>query len=366
MTGRRLHLSFQIWALLAVAAAILVILVLAAINVFGRVAQRRLGAPTLSLPVHEDQTELDRAIAPLLTRHPGESGLMLMTSGLAAFRARLETARLAGRSLDLQYYFWKGDLTGQLLIHEVAAAAERGVRVRLLLDDINSFGFDPSLLALDSHPNIAVRLFNPSRSRTDTFRRGLELVFKYFTATRRMHNKCWLADGRVAAFVAGMGAALADTLFGAVAAFGIGAVMTLIDGQIVPIKVVGGLFMIGLGIHTWRSAAIGIEAAAEGGPGMGRDFLSTVIITITKPATILGVAGVCAAWGPSGRPGGAQSGLLVAGIFCGSTLWWLVLSALASAARSRVTPQRMRLFNHVSGAMLAAFGLAALVSLIAV
>ena len=197
MTGRRLHLSFQIWALLAVAAAILVILVLAAINVFGRVAQRRLGAPTLSLPVHEDQTELDRAIAPLLTRHPGESGLMLMTSSLAAFRARLETARLAGRSLDLQYYFWKGDLTGQLLIHEVAAAAERGVRVRLLLDDINSFGFDPSLLALDSHPNIAVRLFNPSRSRTDTFRRGLEIIFKYFTATRRMHNKCWLADGRV-------------------------------------------------------------------------------------------------------------------------------------------------------------------------
>jgi len=69
--------------------------------------------------------------------------------------------------------------------------------VRLLLDDINSFGFDPWLLALDSHPNIEVRLFNPSRSRTDSFRRGLEIIFRYFTATRRMHNKCWLADGRV-------------------------------------------------------------------------------------------------------------------------------------------------------------------------
>ncbi|MEI7598076.1 MAG: phospholipase D family protein [Aestuariivirga sp.] len=192
-----MHLSFQIWALMAVAAAIVVILGLAGINAFGRVAQRRLGAPTLSLSVQPDQTPLDRAIAPLLAEHPEESGLMLMTSSLAAFRARLETARLAGRSLDLQYYFWKSDLTGQLLMREVVAAAERGVRVRLLLDDINSFGFDPSLLALDRHPNIEVRLFNPSRSRTNTFRRGVELIFKYFTATRRMHNKCWLADGRV-------------------------------------------------------------------------------------------------------------------------------------------------------------------------
>lgn len=189
--------SPQIWALLAVVAAVLVVLALAAINAFGRVAQRRLGPPTLSLPVQPDQTPLDRAIAPLQAQHPGESGLVLMTSSLAAFRARLETARMAGRSLDLQYYYWKRDLTGQILIREVSAAAERGVRVRLLLDDINSFGLDPSLLALDSHPNIEVRLFNPSRSRKDTFRRGLELTFKYFTATRRMHNKCWLADGQV-------------------------------------------------------------------------------------------------------------------------------------------------------------------------
>ena len=187
----------QIWALLAVAAAVLVIFGLAAIGAFGQVGQRRHGPPTLSLPVQPEQTALDRAIAPLLDQHACESGLMLLTSGLAAFRARLETARMAGRSLDLQYYFWKADLTGQILIREVAAAAERGVRVRLLLDDINSFGFDPSLLALDSHPNIEVRLFNPSRSRSDSFRRGLELTFKYFTATRRMHNKCWLADGRV-------------------------------------------------------------------------------------------------------------------------------------------------------------------------
>lgn len=172
-----------------------------------------------------------------------------------------------------------------------------------------------------------------------------------------------LADGRLAAFVAGLGAALADTVFGAVAAFGIGAVMGFIDGQIFAIKSIGGLFMIGLGLHTWRAAAIGVEAEPGRGPGMARDFLSTFAITATNPGTILGVAGVFAALGPSGRPGGAQSGLIVTGIFLGSTLWWLVLSGAASAARARFTPERMRLFNHLSGGLLLLFGIAALVSL---
>ncbi len=174
-----------------------------------------------------------------------------------------------------------------------------------------------------------------------------------------------LADGRLAAFVAGMGAALADALFGGVAALGIGAAMAFIDGQMVLLKTVGGAFMIGLGLHTWRSAAIAVDGDPVKGPGMARDFLSTFAITITNPGTIFGVAGVFAALGPEGRPDiGLPSGLLVAGIFAGSTLWWLVLSALASAARTRFTPERMRRFNHLSGAMLMVFGLAALASLL--
>ncbi|OAN52261.1 lysine transporter LysE [Paramagnetospirillum marisnigri] len=174
-----------------------------------------------------------------------------------------------------------------------------------------------------------------------------------------------LADGRLAAFVAGLGAAMADTVFGAVAAFGVGAIMSFINGQITAIKVVGGLFMIWLGGHTWRAAAIAIEAEPGKGPGMLKDFVSTFAITATNPGTILGVAGVFAALGPSAQPGGVQSAWLVAGIFCGSTLWWLILSAVASAARARFTPERMRLFNHLSGGLLMVFGLAALVSLIA-
>ena len=183
--------------LTAIALAAIAVSAVLAVYAFGRKAQRRHGAPSLALSVRDGETELDRAIAPLAAQHAGESGLVLLAASLAALQARLWTARAAGRSLDLQYYYWKNDLTGRLLMREVIDAARRGVRVRLLLDDINAFGFDSYLLAMDSHPNVEVRLFNPSRSRTNVFRRGLELTVKYFTATRRMHNKCWIADGRV-------------------------------------------------------------------------------------------------------------------------------------------------------------------------
>ena len=77
-------------------------------------------------------------------------------------------------------------------------AANRGVRVRLLLDDINDFGRDPTYLALDDHPNIEVRMFNPSRARKGRLRRGLEMTLRPFSLARRMHNKAWIADGMLA------------------------------------------------------------------------------------------------------------------------------------------------------------------------
>lgn len=123
---------------------------------------------------------------------------MLLSSNLHAFAIRALAARSAGRSLDLQYYYWKDDLTGGLLGKEIIAAAERGVRVRLLLDDINTRGNDSTYLAFDSHPNIEVRLFNPTISRAGALRRGIEMLLHAFSVTRRMHNKAWIADGRMA------------------------------------------------------------------------------------------------------------------------------------------------------------------------
>jgi cardiolipin synthase C len=165
---------------------------------YGRFVKRVKGEPSFALPVSADETLLDRLIAPLVKQHPDQSGLQLLEDNLDAFAARALAARRAGRSLDLQYYMWKHDLTGLLLTNEVLKAADRGVRVRLLLDDLNTYGFDRTHVALDTHPNISVRLFNPSRNRDDIIRRGFEMLLRAFLAIRRMHNKAWIADGRLA------------------------------------------------------------------------------------------------------------------------------------------------------------------------
>ncbi|AVM74705.1 LysE family translocator [Magnetospirillum gryphiswaldense] len=176
-----------------------------------------------------------------------------------------------------------------------------------------------------------------------------------------------LADGRIAAFVAGLGAAMADTFFGAVVGLGLGVVSEFIHGHTHVLKIVGGLFMLGLGLHTWRAAAASLEAPPEGvrGPGMARDFLSTFVITISNPGTILGVVGVFAALGASAQATTVATQLqLVAGIFTGSALWWAVLTEMTIAIRARFTPKRMRLFNHISGALLMGLGGLTLASLL--
>ncbi|MEN1957889.1 phospholipase D family protein [Luteimonas changyuni] len=155
------------------------------------------GEPSYTLPVAADHTELDRELVPLLARNPGKTGALTLVDGIDAFAARAMSARQAGRSLDLQYYIWHDDLTGRLLAREAWQAAERGVRVRLLLDDINAGGKDMPLLVFDGHPNIEVRLYNPFRNRSG-IARLLEMLQRGFSLNHRMHNKAWIADGRVA------------------------------------------------------------------------------------------------------------------------------------------------------------------------
>ena len=183
------------------------------VYVYGRFAAQARGTPSQALAVAEDGTALDRVVATLTAEQPGMTGLRLVSDNSEAFAVRAHAARAAGRSLDLQYYYWRDDLTGSLLGREMLAAADRGVRVRLLLDDINSRGDgDDVFAAYDSHPNVEVRLFNPAMSRDSALRRGLEMILRAVTVTRRMHNKAFIADGRVA--IVG-GRNIGDAYFGA-------------------------------------------------------------------------------------------------------------------------------------------------------
>jgi len=177
---------------------VLVVASAVALYSYGRFSETARGTPSQALATAADATALDRAIAPMLREHPRQSGMALLSDNLDAFTVRAATARAAGRSLDLQYYIWNHDFTGNLLGYEALRAADRGVRVRLLLDDMTAHGKDSHLAALDAHPNIEVRLFNPSRSRVGVLGRASEMLLRPVAMNRRMHNKAWIADGRVA------------------------------------------------------------------------------------------------------------------------------------------------------------------------
>ena len=140
-------------------------------------------------------TRLGRTLAPMVAANPGKTGVYVLSGARDAFAARVLLARGAERGLDVQYYIWRADTTGRLLGDELWQAAERGVRVRLLLDDANTRGLDEALVVLDAHPNIEVRLFNPFANRG--FRLG-DLVADFSRVNRRMHNKSFIADNQLA------------------------------------------------------------------------------------------------------------------------------------------------------------------------
>lgn len=206
------------WILIGSAVFLLVIgLSTLAAWAWGRFARAARGAPSVALareaPDAPRATELDRLIDPLTRAHPEESGLVLLEQNVGALAARVASARAAGRSLDILYYIWADGLTGALMMKELSDAADRGVRVRLLVDDIGvGRNKDRPLAALDSHPMVEVRLFNPTRQRAAGLRRGLEMALRLFSVTRRMHNKVWIADGRLA--ISG-GRNIADAYFDA-------------------------------------------------------------------------------------------------------------------------------------------------------
>jgi len=140
---------------------------------------------------HGEVTTLGRNFAPELAANPGKTGVFLLPHGRDAFAARALLARKAEKSIDLQYYMYHQDTVGSLLTYEVLQAADRGVRVRMLIDDIYGNQGEDTWVALDAHPNIEVRLWNPwKRGRN----RLIQSVFRAKTINYRMHTKSYTVD----------------------------------------------------------------------------------------------------------------------------------------------------------------------------
>jgi len=150
--------------------------------------------PSYALPLSQTAASKVGALAaPQIDAHPGQSAFYFQHDGVDALASRILMAERAEQSIDAQYYLFSPDDTSRALIGAMLAAADRGVRVRLLLDDIFTKGYDTWMLALDSHPNFEVRLFNPFLRRQSRWVDGL-VGFKRIN--RRMHNKSFTVDNK--------------------------------------------------------------------------------------------------------------------------------------------------------------------------
>lgn len=157
-------------------------------------------------------TYIASRVKPALKIHPGESGFYVLNDGIAAFVARMKMADAAQKTLDVQYYIWHLDMTGRLLYDKLIKTADRGVRVRLLLDDLDTEGKEFGLHLLDLHPNIEVRIYNPFSHRGS---RAVGFLTELYRVNHRMHNKSMTADNQ-ATIVGGRN--IGNEYFGAVSA----------------------------------------------------------------------------------------------------------------------------------------------------
>jgi cardiolipin synthase C len=148
---------------------------------------------------HPEETRLGKQFATAARQHEGTSAFRIITIGVDGFAARMQMIDAAERTLDLQYFIFRGDETGRLLTDALLRAADRGVRVRVLIDDGDTISGDEQIITLDAHPNVELRIFNPFAYRGHAkFLRGLEFLFNSRRLDYRMHNKLLVLDNAVA------------------------------------------------------------------------------------------------------------------------------------------------------------------------
>jgi threonine/homoserine/homoserine lactone efflux protein len=196
------------------------------------------------------------------------------------------------------------------------------------------------------------------------FLRGLIIGFSIAAPVGPIGILCirrTLARGRTSGLVTGLGAATADAVYGAVAGFGLTAISNFLTRQQTPLRLVGGAFLIYLGLKIFFSRPAS-EPAQAAGTGLAADYGSTFVLTLTNPATIFSFAAVFAALGlGAGKSNDYLSATsLVAGVFLGSAIWWLTLSSGIGFFREKFDSKKLRWVNWVSGLVLIVFGLLAL------
>ncbi|MFL5653415.1 MAG: LysE family translocator [Ktedonobacteraceae bacterium] len=163
--------------------------------------------------------------------------------------------------------------------------------------------------------------------------------------------------------VTGLGAATADAMYGGIAGFGLTVLATFLVSQQGWIHIIGGLFLVYLGVKTVFTRPAERAASARADNFLGA-YASTLLLTLTNPQTILSFAAIYAGIGVGGGKNGALSAtLVVSGVFLGSTLWWCLLTAGISLLRGKLTYRWFLWINRIAGSVIILFGLLALLSL---
>lgn len=166
-----------------------------------------------------------------------------------------------------------------------------------------------------------------------------------------------LASGRLAGFVSGLGAATADAIYGVVAALGLTAITAFLLEQRHWLQLAGGVFLVYFGVATLRARPPVKSADAPVSNRLAAAFVSTLVLTLTNPMTILSFIGIFAGVGLTGADGAWPASLLVAGVFLGSATWWLILSTLAHGFGRHFSTGGLRALNFIAGLILLSFGI---------
>ncbi|WP_328703014.1 LysE family translocator [Arenibaculum pallidiluteum] len=162
----------------------------------------------------------------------------------------------------------------------------------------------------------------------------------------------------------GLGAALADTVYGAVAAFGVQVLIDLLTGHQTAFRMIGGAFMVAVAVHGFRARSLPEGGEVPDPPGLAANFATGLVLTLFNPLTVFGFLAIFAGFGLGGGLGNADAATVVVGVFLGASLWWLILNAGVAAIGHRINDAWFRAINRTAAGLLLAFGAYAVVSAI--